>query len=333
MKTNLLIYIPTFQRCDKLKNCLAAIKIAISGYERMVKVVVSNNGSTDNTRQYLDTFSCDWLTIIHKPKNEGAYLNILGAFNLNMEAEYLWIIGDDDYLMPDAISGLLKIIKDFPMSDYIFCNTKAFSPDQYQEKIDELTNFKQVNGGNVKSSQFQGTELVKFHQIVNPAIADTLLGELMVNCYRLSSIKDFDYLRFKSMALSGGSINWNEVDLQTAGFMSQPHNLPIFDCFSFGTLAVYCDQVRTFNFWGSAEWLNDYDLIFPCVILYLIKEYAKRGIIDREKYLALMKYFLNTMGPSLHRQIQGATKAKPFNLKIKSEMFAALIDYLFAAKN
>jgi hypothetical protein len=46
-----------------------------------------------------------------------------------------------------------------------------------------------------------------------------------------------------------------------------------------------------------------------------------------------MKYFLNTMGPSLHRQIQGATKAKPFNLKIKSEMFAALIDYLFAAKN
>ena len=330
MSTELLIYIPTYQRLEKLKNCLASVKIAIDGYEDLVKIVISNNGSTDGTKEYLDSIFYEWLTIAHKPENEGAYSNILEAFNLNTNAQYLWIIGDDDYLMPTAISGLLAIIKDFPTADYIFCNTKAFSPDQYAEKISELITTHNVSGGNIKSSQFHGTELVKFHQIINPAVADTLLGELMVNCYKLSSIKDFDYPYYKSLNLNGNKIKWDEVDLKTVGLASQPHNLPIIDCYTSDSIGVYCDQVRTFNFWGTAEWLNDYDLIFPLVILYLIKEYAKKGIVDRKSSLVLMKYFLNAMGPSLQRQIYGTSKAKPFGMKLKAELLDAIVDYLYA---
>lgn len=333
MSAELLIYIPTYQRLEKLKNCLASIKIAIDGYEDSVRIVISNNGSTDGTKEYLDSIFYEWLSIAHKQENEGAYSNILGAFNLNINAQYLWIIGDDDYLMPTAISGLLDIIKKFPTADYIFCNTKAFSPDQYAEKISELITTRNVSGGNIKSNQFQGTELVKFHQIINPAVADTLLGELMVNCYKLSSIKDFDYLYYKSLNLNGNEINWGEVDLKTFGLTAQPHNLPIIDCYSSDSTAVYCDQVRTFNFWGTAEWLNDYDLIFPLVILYLIKQYAKKGITDRKSSLVLMRYFLNAMGPSLQRQIYGTSKAKPFSAKLKAELFDAIIDYLYAPQN
>lgn len=333
MSTELLIYVPTYQRLEKLKNCLASIKIAINGYEDIVKIVISNNGSTDGTKEYLDHFRHEWLTISHKPKNEGAHSNILEAFNLNINAQYLWIIGDDDYLMPTAISGLLDIIENFPDVDYIFCNTKAFSSGQYTEKINELFTTNEVSGGNVKASHFTGTELVKFHQIINPAIADTLLGELMVNCYKLSSIKDFDFLYYKSLNLSGNKIKWGEVDLITVGLTAQPHTLPIIHCFSSDSTAVYCDQVRTFNFWGTAEWLNDYDLIFPLTILYLIKEYARKGIIDRKESLVLMKYFLNVMGPSLQRQVYGTSKATPFNMKLKAELFDAIIDYLYAPKN
>jgi stress-induced morphogen len=224
----------------------------------------------------------------------------------------------------------LAIIKDFPTADYIFCNTKAFSPDQYAEKISELITTHNVSGGNIKSSQFHGTELVKFHQIINPAVADTLLGELMVNCYKLSSIKDFDYSYYKSLNLNGNKIKWDEVDLKSVGLACQPHNLPIIDCYTSDSIAVYCDQVRTFNFWGTAEWLNDYDLIFPLVILYLIKEYAKKGIVDRKSSLVLMKYFLNAMGPSLQRQIYGTSKAKPFGTKLKAELLDAIVDYLYA---
>ena len=76
--------------------------------------------------------------------------------------------------------------------------------------------------------------------------------------------------------------------------------------------------------------MNDYDLIFPLVILYLIKEYAKKGIVDRKSSLVLMKYFLNAMGPSLQRQIYGKSKAKPFSIKLKAELLDAVIDYLYA---
>lgn len=332
MSTELLIYIPTYQRLEKLKNCLASIQIAIDGYEDLVKIVISNNGSTDGTKEYLDSLFHEWLTVAHKPENEGAHSNILAAFNLNLCAQYLWIIGDDDYLMPTAISGLLDIINNFPAADYIFCNTKAFSPDQYAEKINELITTHNVSGGNIKSKQILGTGLVKFHQIINPAVADTLLGELMVNCYKLSSIKEFDYLYYKSLNLKNWKIDWGEVDLTTVGLTAQPHNLPMIDCYSSDSTAVYCDQVRTFNFWGTAEWIDNYDLIFPLVILFLIKEYTKKGIIDRKSSLALMKYYLSAMGPSLQRQAHGISKAIPFSANLKAELFDAIINYLYAPK-
>jgi hypothetical protein len=232
--------------------------------------------------------------------------------------------------MPTAISGLLDIINNFPAADYIFCNTKAFSPDQYAEKINELITTHNVSGGNVKSKQILGTGLVKFHQIINPAVADTLLGELMVNCYKLSSIKDFDYLYYKSLNLK--EIDWGEVDLTTVGLTAQPHNLPMIDCYSPDSIAVYCDQVRTFNFWGTAEWIDHYDLLFPLVILYLIEEYTKKGIVDRKASLALMKYYLSAMGPSLQRQVHGLSKAIPFSANLKAELFDAIINYLYAPK-
>ena len=332
MKHDLLIYIPSYQRQAKLKNCIDAISLAMQGNEESVRVIVSNNGSTDGTKEYLDALKFNWLKVIHRSDNVGFYQNVLGAFCFDIEAEYLWIIGDDDYLMPTAISGLLKIIRNYPVADYIFCNTKAFDPSEYESKFNELRSINNVTGGIVKSKHFSGTELVKFNQIINPAVADTLLGELMVNCYKFSAIKMFNIEHYKNLDYHADKIDWGQIDIKTLGEMSQPHNLPIIDCFSGNTVAVYCDEVRTFNFWGTAEWLDDYDLAFPCVIFYLIQEYKRRNIIDHKQYLELFTYFLNAMGPSLLRQVQGTTKAKKMNSKIRGEIFDALLPYLYSSK-
>jgi len=94
----LLIYIPTFNRLEKLKNCLKYLKRELcAGAE----VYISNNGSTDGTAEYID--SLDWVTVYHQATNIGPKGNFYNGFTLEKKAEYVWLIGDDDYVLPGSI--------------------------------------------------------------------------------------------------------------------------------------------------------------------------------------------------------------------------------------
>ncbi len=294
----------------------------IKGHEAEVLVVVSNNNSTDNTFKYLESLKFPWLMKQHNFKNIGGAANIAKCYSLPVQSKFIWPIGDDDYLMPGAISGILELIEKFPTADYIFCNTKAFPVEQSLDIMKAYNTTGLVEGGNVKSNKYIGTDIVDFGSLIDPAIADTLLGELMCNCFRQSAVKLHD----------DGKINWNfeefnfeKVDIESIGNHCQVHNLAFLQSFKISTKSVYCDTVRTFNFWGSAEWLNEYDFVFPIIILYLIKQYKARGFISNEKFFELLNYYYLVMKNSLTRQVEGTSKARPFSDSIKAEMFETAI--------
>ncbi|HIJ88363.1 MAG TPA: glycosyltransferase [Desulfuromonadales bacterium] len=321
----LTIYIPTFNRHEKLKNSLDIISKEIRGVEDKVLVYVSNNASPDGTRNYLESLDYPWLHIRHNQENVGSALNMLHCFELPVTTKFVWAMGDDDYLMPHAITGILSLIKEYPEADYIFCNTKAFSEQHSAEVLKNYFESGIVEGGTLKSKKYVGTTLVDFEQLIDPDIADTLLGEVMVSCFRQSAVTldpneaiDFHIDR----------ANWEQVDFVTAGKLYQPHNLPFLCSFSGKTKAVYCDVPRTFNFWGSAEWLGDYDYIFSVIILFLISQYKERGFISDEKFIKLLGYYYSIMGDSLARLIDGSSTARPFNPLIKAKMFDFLFTYM-----
>jgi GT2 family glycosyltransferase/tetratricopeptide (TPR) repeat protein len=323
----LIIYIPTFDRCDKLRNCLDIISKEIIGFEDRVLVYVSNNGSPDGTREYLQSLNYKWLHIRHNSENIGFGLNVFHCFDLPIESKFVWPIGDDEYLMPDSISGILSLIKEYPTADYIFCNTKAFTNENSADVLRTYFETGSVDGGAAKSSKYAGTALVDFEQLIDPYIADTLLGELMVSCFRQSSIQlDVQEVQ-EEIFLNPHDVNWGDLDFETAGKMFQPHNLPFLRCFTGKTKAVYCDVPRTFNFWGSAHWIGNYDYTFPIVILFLISQYKERGFISDTKYLMLLDYYYSIMRNPLTRQINGQSTARPFNPKIKAKMFDFLFEY------
>ncbi len=72
---DLTIYIPTYNRLSKLKNCLRAIRYDLKGYEDRVKIFVSNNGSTDGTKEYLNAQK--WIEVRHNAENLGAAANFI----------------------------------------------------------------------------------------------------------------------------------------------------------------------------------------------------------------------------------------------------------------
>ena len=321
----LTIYVPTYNRHDKLKNCLDIISREINGFEDRVLVFVSNNGSSDGTRAYLESFNHKWLHVRHNEENVGSTQNILYGFNLPIETDFVWPVGDDDYLMPDSLSGILSLIHQYPTADYIFCNTTAFPHQQSAEIMKKYMATGSIEKGIPKSRKYAGTNLVDFEQLIDPEIADTLLGELMVHCFRQSSIQ-FDIKELSG--LNPDTADWDNLDFDSAGKLTHPHTLPFLRCFHAKTKAVYCDVPRTFNFWGSAGWLVNYDHIFPIGLLFLISQYRERGFVSDEKYIKLLDYYYSIMRGSLSRQIYGQSTARPFNSSIKAKMFEFLFQYV-----
>jgi glycosyltransferase involved in cell wall biosynthesis len=182
--TDLIIYIPTYNRLSKLDNCLKIISREINGYESRVKVFVSNNGSTDGTLEFLKNFNDEWLVIQSHESNQEAFLNIINVYDLPIKGKFVWVIGDDDYLMPGSITELLFYIENCPDIDFIFCNTAAFPGDQSDEIMGKYLQSGKIGVGNIKSNIFKEVEQVEFEKLIDPRIADTLLGELMVICFR-----------------------------------------------------------------------------------------------------------------------------------------------------
>jgi len=106
----LSICIPTFNRYQHLVNCLNSIILNTNYREEDVQICVSDNCSTDETESVVHNAQ-EKIDIVYKKNksNIGMARNFLEVVNM-ADGEYVWIIGDDDLLMPTALENLLKII-------------------------------------------------------------------------------------------------------------------------------------------------------------------------------------------------------------------------------
>jgi hypothetical protein len=175
----------------------------------------------------------------------------------------------------------------------------AFSAGD-QQRIWEA--YPSIPAGTVKG-RYPGEAITTFEKLIDPNVADTLLGELMVICFRQSAARWCRSL-----------VRHDEFEIEG---VRQGHNVPIIDCFD--------SQTKAFNFWGTAEWLVDYDYVFPVMMLWLIKKYRK--FIDTRKYFHLLGYYFSCMGPSIRRQLSGTSEAKPWSPFIRSIILEAYKEY------
>jgi glycosyltransferase involved in cell wall biosynthesis len=328
----LIVYIPTFNRKEKLENCLSIISREIKGFENFVRVFVSNNGSTDGTTEFLDSYTAEWLYKRTLKENQGAFLNIISAFDLDIKAKFVWIIGDDDYLMPNSIKELVEQINLHPEVDFIFCNTTAFPNDESREIMSKYLKTKEIGVGSIKSNFFKNAEVVDFEKLIDPRIADTLLGELMVLCFRQEkfifskdySIKIHDQLIYLT--------NKEDTNIILEGMIRQPHNLALMENVKSSTKSLYLPKPKTFNFWGSADWLGDYHFIFPIIMMYLLIAYRQKYIITEEKYFELLSYYFRLFEKSFKSQLSETSGSMKFSDKIKAEFFEILFEF-YCARN
>jgi glycosyltransferase involved in cell wall biosynthesis len=122
MQPKLTVAIPTYNRAAKLRSQLASIAAQLTDE---VQCCVFDNASTDETPQIVEDIKDPRISYFHAAYNAGVVGNILRCFE-HCSTEWLWILSDDDPIVPRAIEQLLSQIKNSPF-DFIHTSTHLCS--------------------------------------------------------------------------------------------------------------------------------------------------------------------------------------------------------------
>ena len=140
---NLLIYIPTYNRFKLLKNQISSlINFELKNKDKFDIIVNDNNSKIDNDYYQIENL-CENNNIQFRKNisNIGGNANILLGFYLAKNYEYLWILSDDDIVLPNVLDYIIEQLQSSPNLIHI--------GDYESENLRELysSNFFKVTAG------------------------------------------------------------------------------------------------------------------------------------------------------------------------------------------
>lgn len=122
----LSIFIPTYNRHVYLKECLDSVLEQVKKYN--INIYISNNYPND-TELYkiIENYKKIYSNIFYyeNQKNIGIDLNMAKAFEYP-KSKYCLMLGDDDFLLENAIDEIINKIKDIDV-DFVLLNTNFYS--------------------------------------------------------------------------------------------------------------------------------------------------------------------------------------------------------------
>ena len=101
------IMVPTYNRLDKLKKCMSSI---VNQTCLDFDLVISDNASTDGTKEYLSKFSWPNTSINFSTKNNGLIQNHEKCIEMS-KSEWVVFVSDDDLLEPDFILNTIDELR------------------------------------------------------------------------------------------------------------------------------------------------------------------------------------------------------------------------------
>ena len=278
----LSICIPTYNRKDKIPNCLNSIYLASKNSNLEFDVCISDNGSDYNLSSVIKEFDKKLNIRINQNKiNQGYMSNLLKTISLS-ESDFVWAIGDDDLLMPNSLKKLEKIFYDNNDVDFFFLNSYSLEYkylENYTSPFDtkNLPKNMEFKLGNKKDSQ-----KLKFWELIDYNISfDFLIGNFL-NVFKRNMWKD--NLHCLDQDLVKDTRTWSNFD-NTVG-----HTKIYANAFK-NSKAYYCADGFTVNCLGVREWKNLYPFI-EIVRLPEVLDYYRKNGLSFKSYIINKNYAL-----------------------------------------
>jgi glycosyltransferase involved in cell wall biosynthesis len=276
------ICIPTYNRPNNLINCLNSLTLQTnSNFE----VCISDNCSDENIEKLIEPYTRKMnIKFSRNKQNLGAALNFLKVASM-AKNEFIWFIGDDDLLVPNAIEDLLCLIKKNSECDFFWINSSHLSSD-FLNEFTHPFNTKNLPK-NMKTLSFlkKDKKLMFFDLIKHKIAFDYLLG-VFVCVFKKeewnNNLHVIDYKMIKDKK------SWSN-------FENTCFHIKIF-CEAFkNSRAYFCSTPLSVNLHGVREWKNIYPFVEIVRIPEALDYYRSKGLnffqYVYEKNYALRNFF------------------------------------------
>lgn len=310
----LSICIPNFNRSKSLDNCLNSIKIAKRRTKLNFEVCISDNHSEENILYVVRKYKKYLKIKFRKNKrNFGMGKNIISSVAM-AKGEFVWIIGNDDLLLPNSLKRLSKIILKNKKIDFFFVNSYLLSTN-FISNFKQPFNTKKLPKKMKKFSNGGKNKVLNFHDLIDPKISfDYLLGLYFSVFRREKWNKNLKVLNKTDLSKSE----------QFSTFDNTCPHIKIFSKAFANSKAFFCSDALSVNLSGHREWSNLYPFIESVRIPETLDYYFKYGYPLRKYYLCKNDSLKNFL-PSLIKIILLGKKGGLYNINIKKNFINNLI--------
>lgn len=302
------ICIPTYNRAEHLKNCLNSIVLSKNNENLSFQVCVSDNSSEDETENVVRDAQLLIDIKYHKnSRNIGIARNFINVVSM-ADGDFVWLIGDDDLLLPNALDDLSKLIRrhqkvDFfyvnafhLTTEYVFSFPKPFDTANLPKKMTPFSTWK-------KSGE------MKFIELINPEVSFDFLGGMFLSVFRRENwVKKINVLDNEAI-----------FDMRTFSHFDNtfPH-IKIFSHAFSNSMAYFNVNPLCVCLTGAREWAPMYPFVHSVRLVEALSEYRKNGL-PIIQYLRCKNYALNKFIPHfimmlLNRERSGFAYIRPLRL-------------------
>lgn len=156
----LTVVVPTYNRAETLRTTLSFVIPQVEAHKDDVHIYISDNASTDNTKEVVEELMSenpDIITYFCQEKNITASPNFNDAVH-RVNSDYVYLLSDDDVIVPECISFMLRCIKENSDVNYFYVNQYVAS-----EKMDDVKLWNQNFGLSYLKKYKTGGEMLKEH--------------------------------------------------------------------------------------------------------------------------------------------------------------------------
>jgi len=309
------VCIPTYNRCQHLANCLNSIILNVNYPKDDVQICVSDNGSTDETEAIV-CHAQKRIDIVYRKniKNIGIPRNFLHVVNM-ADGKYVWLIGDDDLLMPDTFERLLKIINQNNSVDFFYINSFHLTTEYVFEQRQPFDT-KNLPIKMERFSEWRSSGQMNFIELINPKISFDFLGGMFLSVFnREKWIENTHVLNSEAI----------HDDKTFSHFDNTFPHVKIFANAFSNSKAYFHAEPLSVCLTGAREWAPMYPLIRSVRLVEALDEYRKNGLpymaYWRCKNFALRNFIPDMVYTIVHKKESGYEYLQPFRLLLNNGLY------------
>jgi len=275
----LSICIPTFNRAHLLRSALWSLVPQIKPYGDLVEVIVSDNGSSDDTQAVI-RWAQQYIPI-HNHRNDkdiGVLANFFLLTNTLANGEFCWILGDDDLVRGNAVKSVLEVIQAYPTLDYIFVNHSYERVSERDKHGDLVTGNDFPELRHLLCWKTSEQLVARWEEIIRFSNVPALFTSIVSHVFRRSKWKD------ESLALS------TDTRQLFRSLETTFPNVWIVARMMVGKPAYYLGYPHVILFTGTQEWFSRWPEILFTRVLEISDLFQSLGV-DR----SLVDLYRNTL--------------------------------------